>query len=99
MLMRERSALGNTSGMYPSPQHSSFTRGNAVRSYVIIGNGIASATAAETLRTEDAAADITIIADEPLPVYYRPALKDYLWGKVREDQLWVRPFSFYQDRR
>ncbi|MGZ6355674.1 MAG: NAD(P)/FAD-dependent oxidoreductase, partial [Ktedonobacteraceae bacterium] len=97
--MRERSALGNMSGMYPSPQHSSFTRCNAVGSYVIIGNGIASATAAETLRTEDAAADITIIADDPLPVYYRPALKDYLWGKVREDELWVRPFSFYQDRR
>src|SRR5260370_18627994 len=68
-------------------------------SYLIIGNGIAGATAAEILRTEDSAADITVIADDPFPVYYRPALKDYLAGRVREDKLWARPSSFYQDQR
>jgi len=68
-------------------------------SYVIIGNGIAGVTAAEILRVEDAAADITVIADDPFPVYYRPALKDYLAGRVREDKLWARPASFYQDQR
>ena len=59
-------------------------------SYLIIGNGIAGATAAEILRTEDSAADITVIGDDPFPVYYRPALKDYLGGRVREDKLWAR---------
>jgi NADPH-dependent 2,4-dienoyl-CoA reductase/sulfur reductase-like enzyme/pSer/pThr/pTyr-binding forkhead associated (FHA) protein len=68
-------------------------------SYVIIGNGIAGVTAAEILRVEDSAADITVIADDPFPVYYRPALKDYLAGRVREDKLWARPASFYQDQR
>lgn len=68
-------------------------------SYVVIGNGIAGVTAAETLRAEDAAADITVIADDPFPVYYRPALKDYLAGRVREDKLWARSTSFYQDSR
>ena len=68
-------------------------------SYLIIGNGIAGATAAEILRAEDSAADITVIADDPFPVYYRPALKDYLAGRVREDKLWARPSSFYQDQR
>src|SRR6266702_4179974 len=68
-------------------------------SYLIIGNGIAGVTAAELLRNEDSAADITVIADEPFPVYYRPALKDYLAGRVREDKLWARPNSFYQDHR
>ncbi len=67
-------------------------------SYVVIGNGIAGATAAEILRDEDTAADITVIADDPFPVYYRPALKDYLAGRVREDKLWVRPSSFYQNQ-
>ena len=67
-------------------------------SYVVIGSGIAGATAAEILRSEDTAADITIIADDPFPVYYRPALKDYLGGKVREDKLWARPINFYQKR-
>src|SRR5438876_7377280 len=68
-------------------------------SYVVIGNGIAGATAAEILRDEDTAADITVIADDPFPVYYRPALKDYLAGRVREDKLWARPTSFYEDQR
>ena len=70
-----------------------------VPAYVIVGNGIAGVTAAEILRTEDAAAHITVIADDPFPVYYRPALKDYLAGRVREDRLWARPTSFYQDSR
>lgn len=69
------------------------------QSYLIIGNGIAGATAAEILRTEDSAAEITVIAEDPFPVYFRPALKDYLGGKVREDKLWARPISFYQNRR
>jgi NADPH-dependent 2,4-dienoyl-CoA reductase/sulfur reductase-like enzyme/pSer/pThr/pTyr-binding forkhead associated (FHA) protein len=68
-------------------------------SYLIIGNGIAGVTAAEILRNENSAADITVIADDPFPVYYRPALKDYLAGRVREDKLWARPNSFYQDHR
>jgi NADPH-dependent 2,4-dienoyl-CoA reductase/sulfur reductase-like enzyme/pSer/pThr/pTyr-binding forkhead associated (FHA) protein len=68
-------------------------------SYLIIGNGIAGVTAAEILRNEDSEADITVIADDPFPVYYRPALKDYLAGRVREDKLWARPNSFYQDHR
>src|SRR5258708_23887737 len=54
--------------------------------------------AAEILRVENAAADITVIADDPFPVYYRPALKDYLAGRVREDKLWARPSSFYQQQ-
>lgn len=68
-------------------------------SYVIVGNGVAGATAAEILRNEDDAAQITVIADDPFPVYYRPALKDYLAGRVHEDRLWARPTTFYQDFR
>src|ERR1700731_3358380 len=70
-----------------------------VPTYVIVGNGIAGVTAAEILRTEDAAAHITVIADDPFPVYYRPALKDYLAGRVREDRLWARPNNFYSTQR
>jgi NADPH-dependent 2,4-dienoyl-CoA reductase/sulfur reductase-like enzyme len=67
-------------------------------SYVIVGNGIAGVTAAETLRAEDSSVDITVIADNPFPVYNRPALKDFLAGRVAEDTLWMRPKSFYQDQ-
>jgi Fe-S-cluster-containing hydrogenase component 2/CRP-like cAMP-binding protein/thioredoxin reductase len=37
-----------------------------------------------------------MIADEFFPAYYRPALKDYLAGRVDEEKLWARPSSFYQ---
>src|SRR5579864_5499796 len=67
--------------------------------YVIVGNGIAGMTAAEILRAENDGADIAVIADDPFPVYYRPALKDYLAGRIREEKLWARPNSYYQDRR
>ena len=68
-------------------------------SYLVIGNGIVGTTAAEILREEDSAADVTVVADEPFPAYYRPALKDYLAGKVRKDKLWTRPINFYAERK
>src|SRR5579872_7239690 len=66
---------------------------------VIIGNGIAGITAAETLRASDAASKITMVADDPFPVYYRPALKDYLGGGLEEQKLWARPGNFYTEQR
>src|SRR5215471_10494237 len=68
-------------------------------SYVVVGNGIAGITAVETLRAEDDSADIAVIADNPLALYNRPLLKDFLAGRVSEDKLWMRPKSFYQDQQ
>ena len=69
------------------------------RSYLIIGNGITGVTAAEVLRSADPTCALTIIADEPFPVYYRPALKDYLADRIVEDRLWARPSTFYQQQQ
>ena len=66
-------------------------------SYVVVGNGIAGITAVETLRAEDHAVDIAVVADTPLPLYNRPLLKDFLAGRVSADTLWMRPESFYRD--
>ncbi len=68
-------------------------------SHVIIGNGIAGVTAAEILREEDSTCDITIVADDPFPAYYRPALKDFLGGHLLEEKLWARPATFYRQQR
>lgn len=68
------------------------------RSFVIIGNGIAGITAAETLREEHPTAAITLIADSPLPVYTRPALKYYLAGRADEASLYARRRSFYAEQ-
>ncbi len=67
-------------------------------SYLIVGNGITGITAAEVLRTEDSNCSITIVADDPFPAYYRPALKDYLGGRLLEEKLWARPATFYQEQ-
>jgi len=69
------------------------------QSYVIIGNGITGVTAAEILRAGDPSSSITIVADDPLPAYYRPALKDFLGGRLPEEKLWARPATFYQEQR
>src|SRR5713226_3216836 len=72
---------------------------DAKQAYVIVGNGITGVTAAEILRAEDATCAITLIADDPLPAYYRPALKDYLGGRLLEERLWARPATFYREQR
>jgi NADPH-dependent 2,4-dienoyl-CoA reductase/sulfur reductase-like enzyme len=67
-------------------------------SYVIVGNGIAGVTAAETVRQEQPSAEITIIAETPTPACHRPTLKDYLAGRISEETLFARRPSFYADK-
>lgn len=69
------------------------------QSFVIIGNGITGITAAETLRAADPSCAITLVADDPYPAYYRPALKDVLGGHLSEERLWARPATFYRDQQ
>jgi NADPH-dependent 2,4-dienoyl-CoA reductase/sulfur reductase-like enzyme/nitrite reductase/ring-hydroxylating ferredoxin subunit len=68
------------------------------RHYVIIGGGQAGSTAAETLRREGFAGQITMVtADEYYP-YDRPNLsKAYLSGEGQPDWLPLRPDSFWED--
>jgi NAD(P)H-nitrite reductase large subunit len=61
------------------------------RRFVIIGNGPAGATAAETIRRLDATADIAIVGDEAVPFYSRPGLAYLLTGTVPEKLLFSRP--------
>ncbi len=67
-------------------------------SFVIVGNGIAGVTAAETVRQEQPSAEITIIAETSSPACHRPSLKEYLAGRVEEDVLFARRPSFYADK-
>jgi len=51
-------------------------------SYVIIGDGIAGASAAETLREEAPDAEITVLTDEGESLYNRILIKEYAKGKL-----------------
>lgn len=57
--------------------------------YIIIGAGIAGATAAETIRERDKEGEITLISGEPELVYYRVLLPSYVKGKIAREKLFV----------
>ena len=66
--------------------------------YVIVGASLAGATAAITLREEDADGTVTLIGAESEAPYERPPLsKAYLRGDATFDKALVRPAAFYAD--
>jgi NAD(P)H-nitrite reductase large subunit len=67
-------------------------------SYVIIGDGIAGSSAAETLREEDPGADITVVTDEGEALYNRILIKEYAKGKLPEAPISIHTPEWYEDR-
>jgi len=65
--------------------------------YVIIGNSVAAVGAIEAIRKIDKEIKITVISDEPYPVYSRPLISEYLAGQVKEDTMGYRDPSFYEN--
>ena len=63
------------------------------RRYVIVGNGPAGVTAAETIRRHDSAGDIRIVGGEQVGFYSRPGLAYLLTGMIPEEGLFSRPGS------
>lgn len=67
-------------------------------SIIIVGGGLAGATAARTLRTEGFQGNITVAAAELHHPYIRPPLsKEYLLGKAGEDAVEVVPEAWYAE--
>ncbi len=64
--------------------------------YVIIGNGIAGVSAAESIRPIDREGRITMIGDETFPPYCRPMISMVLEGAVGPDRLPIRGADFYE---
>jgi NAD(P)H-nitrite reductase large subunit len=58
--------------------------------FVVIGNGVAGTTAAEHIRKNSPAADVTLLAGEPYPLYNRVALPIFLKGRVQERNVMMR---------
>ena len=66
--------------------------------YVILGAGPAGVTAAETLRSVDPNASITLIGGEPEPPYSRMALPYYIYGKIDEGGTYLRQDPEHYDK-
>jgi nitrite reductase (NADH) large subunit len=62
---------------------------------VIIGNGIAGVTVAETIRGSDKNCPVTIISNEKYPFYSRPRLIDFLAGNATIDQITIHAQGWY----
>ncbi len=68
------------------------------REYVIIGDGIAGATAAEEIRENDPDGKITVITDESELLYNRVATKDLAKGDKARKDLLMHDRDFYRKR-
>ena len=69
------------------------------RTFVIIGNGIAGTTAAETLRKGDPEARVVLIGDEPHPLYNRVALPKVLKGVTAPERTIIKSLPWHVDNR
>ena len=68
-----------------------------MKSYVIIGNGTASAACVEGIRSVDREGGITVVSGENHHVYSRPLISYLLEGKTDTERMKYRGDSFYAD--
>lgn len=70
-----------------------------MKSYVIIGNGVAAAGCIEGIRSVDKDTKITVISAENHPVYCRPLISYYLENKTTLDKMSYRDADFYEKNK
>jgi NAD(P)H-nitrite reductase large subunit len=69
------------------------------KKYVLIGNGIAGTTCAQMLRKNDLSCEITLITNEPYPLYNRVSLPRFLQGLLAEERVMIRDFAWHEQQR
>lgn len=67
-----------------------------MRSYLIIGNGVAAVGCIEGIRSVDKTTPITVVSKENHPVYGRPLISYYLEGRTTLEKMNYRPADFYE---
>ena len=67
--------------------------------YLIIGNGVAGTTAAETIRKMDSTSEIIIHTEEKTPFYSRIRLIDYLAGEAGAEDIVIHDRQWYEKNR
>ncbi len=69
------------------------------REYLIIGGGVAGTSAASAIREQDANGRITILSEEPYPLYSRLRLPEFIAGRLDSARLLLKQESWYQEQR
>ena len=67
-------------------------------SHVILGDGIAGSSAAETIREADPDAEVTVITEEGEPLYNRILIKEFAKGKLPEAPISIHEEEWYDER-
>jgi NAD(P)H-nitrite reductase large subunit len=67
-------------------------------SHVIVGDGIAGSSAAETIREEDPDAEVTVLTDEGEALYNRILIKEFAKGKLPEAPISIHEPEWYEER-
>jgi len=67
--------------------------------YVIIGNGVAGTSAAETIRELESEGLITMISDEEYRFYSRIRLIDFLAGTAKINDLIMKSEDWYSENK
>lgn len=67
-----------------------------ITDYLIIGNSVGGIGAAEAIRELDTEGTVTIVSDEPYPVYSRPLISEYLAQPCSIEKLRYRNPDFYE---
>lgn len=67
-----------------------------MKRYVVIGNGVAGATAVDQIRAVDSTAKITVFTKENHSFYYRPRLPEFLAGEMELKKFTMRSLDDYK---
>jgi NAD(P)H-nitrite reductase large subunit len=67
--------------------------------YLLIGNSAGGIGAAEAIRSVDNIGSLTIVSDEPYPVYSRPMISEYLAQHADLPRMLYRPADFYEKKQ
>ena len=71
----------------------------SIRSVVIIGNGIAGVTAADTVRRYHPECEIHLVGREPHHLYNRMAISRLVYGRSAMNGLYLQPDNWYDERK
>jgi nitrite reductase (NADH) large subunit len=64
--------------------------------HLILGNGAAGSTAAQSLRELNSADDITIVSSDNTSAYAKIMLPDYIGDMLEREKLFLRSFEYYK---
>ena len=69
-----------------------------MKRYVIVGGGVAGTAAADAIRKRDPEGSITILTDEPYPLWSKIRLPELFSGSIESDGLLIRRPRWYERR-